>query len=104
MDAQSTRFPSVSRLVVADEVPVVGDVEDWEDRIWVTRRGADGDRDGGPTDIVTPDGRYIGTLAADGLQTPAAFGPDGLLAYIERDELDVPTVRVIRLVSLEPEG
>ncbi|WP_420438456.1 6-bladed beta-propeller [Candidatus Palauibacter sp.] len=95
----------VEELDFADEVPVIGDVEvDWEDRIWVTRRAADGDRDGGPTDIVTPDGRYIGTLAADGLQTPGAFGPDGLLAYIERDELDVPTVRVIRLVSLEPEG
>ncbi len=95
----------VEELDFADEVPVIGDVEvDWEDRIWVTRRAADGDRDGGPTDIVTPDGRYIGTLAADGLRTPGAFGPDGLLAYIERDELDVPTVRVIRLVSLEPEG
>ena len=94
----------VEELAFADEVPVIGDVEvDWEDRVWVTRRRADGARDG-PIDIVTPDGRYIGTLAADGLRTPRAFGPDGLLAYVERDELDVPTVRVIRLVSLEPEG
>ena len=91
-------------LVFADEVPVVADLKaDWADRIWVTRSGADGDDDG-PIDIVTPDGRYVGTLAADGLRTPDAFGPDGLLAYIETDELDVPTVRVVRLVSLEPEG
>lgn len=90
-------------LVFADEVPVVADLKvDWEDRIWVTRSGAEGDDDG-PIDIVTPDGRYIGTLAADGLRTPDAFGPDGLLAYIELDELEVPTVRVIRLVSLDPE-
>lgn len=91
-------------LVFADEVPVVADLKvDWEDRIWVTRSGADGDDDG-PTDIVTPDGRYIGTLAADGLRTPDAFGPEGLLAYIELDEFDVPTVRVVRLASLNPEG
>ena len=92
-------------LIFADEVPVIGDLKvDWEDRIWVARTGADGGRDNGPTDIVTPDGRYIGTLAADGLRTPSTFGPGGLMAYIERDELDVPTVRVIRLVALEPEG
>ena len=95
----------VEELAFADEVPVIGDLDvDWEDRIWVTRRAADGGREGGPTDIVTPDGRYVGTLPADGLRTPHAFGPDGLIAYIETDELDVPTVRVIRLVSLEPQG
>ena len=94
----------VEELVFADEVPVIGDIEvDWEDRIWVTRRAADGNREG-PVDIVTPDGRYIGTLAADGLRPPDASGPDGLLAYIERDEFDLPTVRVIRLVSLDPQG
>lgn len=91
-------------LVFADEVPVIGDLKvDWDDRVWVTRSGADGDDDG-PIDIVTPDGRYVGTLAADGLRTADAFGPDGLLAYIELDELEVPTVRVARLVSLEPAG
>lgn len=91
-------------LVFADEVPVVADLSvDWDDRIWVTRSGTDGG-DNGPTDIVTPDGRYVGTLAADELRTPDAFGPDGLLAYIDLDELEVPTVRVIRLVSLQPEG
>ena len=75
---------------------------DWEDRIWVERRGPTGDDDG-PTDIVTPDGGYIGTLPPDGLRTPDAFGPDGFMAYIELDDLDVPTVRVVRLIALEPE-
>ena len=88
----------------ADEVPVLYSLKvDWEDRIWVERRGPTG-QDDGPTDIVTPDGNYIGTLPPDGLRTPDAFGPDGLLAYVERDEMDVPTVRVVRLVALEPEG
>ena len=90
-------------LVFADELPVIASLRvDWDDRIWVTRTGADGSS-GGPTDIVTADGRYVGTLPADGLRTPHGFGPDGLMAYIERDEMDVPRVRVIRLVSLERE-
>ncbi len=88
----------------ADELPVLFALAvDWEDRIWLERRGPTGANDG-PIDIVTPGGDYIGTLPPDGLRTPDAFGPDGLLAYIERDEMDVPTVRVIRLVALEPEG
>ena len=94
----------VEERTFADEVPVLYDLKvDWEDRIWVERRGPTG-QDDGPTDIVTPDGDYIGTLPPDGLRTPSAFGPDGLLAYIEHDDMDVPTVRVIRLVALEPEG
>ena len=88
----------------ADEVPVLWGLKvDWEDRIWVARRGPTGQEDG-PTDIVTPDGNYIGTLPPEGLRTPDAFGPGGLLAYIERDEMDVQTVRVVRLIALEPQG
>ncbi len=88
----------------ADELPVLYGLKvDWEDRIWLARRGPTG-QDDGPTDIVTPGGDYIGTLPPDGLRTPDAFGPSGLLAYIESDEMDVPSVRVVRLVALEPEG
>ena len=93
----------VEGLTFADEVPVLFGLDvDWEDRIWLERRGPTGSNDG-PTDIVTPDGDYIGTLPPDGLRTPDAFGPDGLMAYIELDEMEVPTVRVVRLVALEPE-
>ena len=94
----------VEERTFADEVPVLYSVKvDWEDRIWVERRGPTGDDDG-PTDIVTPAGDYIGTLPPDGLRTPDAFGPGGLMAYIEHDDLDVPTVRVVRLIALEPQG
>ena len=94
----------VDGLTFADEVPVLYRLKvDWEDRIWIQRRGPTGDDDG-PIDIVTPDGDYIGTLPPDGLRTPDAFGPGGLLAYIERGEMDVPTVRVVRLIALEPGG
>ena len=53
---------------------------------------------------MTPAGDYIGTLPPDGLRTPDAFGPGGLMAYIERDDLGVATVRVVRLIALEPQG
>ena len=91
--AESLRF--------ADEVPVLTGIKvDWEDRIWVERTGSTGGGDDGPIDIVTPAGDYMGTLPPDGLRTPDAFGPGGLMAYIERGDLDVPTVRVVRLIAL----
>ena len=108
--ARTTNLPiqidqaGVEERTFADEVPVLWGLKvDWEDRIWVARRGPTG-QDDGPTDIVTPDRDYIGTLPPEGLRTPDAFGPGGLLAYVERDELDVPTVRVVRLIALEPQG
>ena len=48
----------------ADDVPVLYGLKvDWENRIWLARRGPTG-QDDGPTDIVTPGGDYIGTAAA----------------------------------------
>lgn len=79
------------------EVPVVRDLRTgWEGTIWVRRRGEKPASDG-PVDLLTPDGRYIGSYAADATAMPRAFGPDGLVAFVERDELDVPTVVVKRL-------
>ncbi len=49
----------------------------------------------GPIDVIAAEGRYIGTLA--NAPMPAAFGPDGLVAYVEVDALDVATVVVRRL-------
>ena len=94
---------SVDKLTFAQEVPVIANIAvDWEDRIWVERTGEDGTGPG-PTDIVTPDGGYVGTLPADGVRIPSAFGPDGLMAYIETDEVGIQVVRVIRLNSLQPQ-
>ena len=92
----------VETMVFTEEIPVIADLAvDQQDRLWIARMGPVGDRAAGPTDIVEADGRYIGTLPADGLRIPAAFGPNGLMAYIDSDEMDVQTVRVIRLVALD---
>lgn len=92
------REDRIESMTFPDEIPVISRLAvDWSDRIWVQRSALPGEP--GPTDILTPDGRYFGTIAPDALRIPAAFGPDGLLAYIEADELGVQRVRVIRLVG-----
>ena len=94
----------VESMVFADVIPVIDDMAvDPEDRIWIERTGP-GAADGGPIDLLTADGEYVGTLPLDGPRIPDAFGPGGLMAYIEADELDVPIVRVVRLVALGPAG
>lgn len=67
----------------------------WEGRIWVQRRGEYPETDG-PIDVLTPEGGYVGTFPA-GTALPRAFGPGGLAAFIELDEMDVATVVVRRL-------
>lgn len=79
------------------EIPVLrGLATTWEGRIWVQRRGEEPESDG-PIDVLTAEGAYVGTYAAGATEIPDAFGPDGLAAFIERDELDVPRVVVRRL-------
>ncbi|MXW17062.1 MAG: 6-bladed beta-propeller [Gemmatimonadetes bacterium] len=91
---------SIEDMTFADEIPVIDAITvDWDDRVWIERTGENGQGQG-PIDIMTVDGRYLGTLPADGLRTPLAFGPGGLAAFVDLDEYEVQTVRVVRL-SLE---
>lgn len=99
-------------------IPLIESLEaTWRGSIWVGRPPADGfpdyDFDGGlqggfnptpsaprprrpgPIDVITVAGEYLGTLPDS--KMPNAFGPDGLVAYVEADELGVPTVVVKRL-------
>lgn len=79
------------------ELPVLRDLAtSWTGKIWAQRRGEE-PTEAGPIDILTSDGRYMGTFQSDQTAMPDAFGPDGLAAFIELDELDVPTVVVRRL-------
>jgi hypothetical protein len=87
----------IENLEFAEEIPVVqGMTTDPEGRIWVERCGARvGEK--GPIDLLTSDGRYLGSLDQDSIRIPDAFGPGGLVAFIEKDELDVARVEVKRL-------
>lgn len=68
----------------------------WDGRIWVQRRDEFPDADGA-IDVLTSRGEYTGTFAAGSIAFPDAFGPEGLVAFIERDEMDVASVVVQRL-------
>lgn len=100
-----TRGPNLERarrrieeLEFYEEVSVVRALKaGWDGEIWVQRRGEDPSDNNGPIDVLTINGGYVGTYPAGALQMPAAFGPDGLVAFIETDELDVETVVVRRL-------
>lgn len=93
-----TRLAFLQALPSADEVPVVVGLRTTpEGRIWVQRRGEDMIGDG-PIDVLTMDGRYLGSYPAD-TAMPTAFGPGGLLAFVERDEFGSNFVVVKRVVS-----
>ena len=78
-------------------IPVVqGMAAAWDGTLWVERSEVDPTEDG-PIDLVSADAEYLGTVEAGGPGMPSAFGPDGLVAYIEEDEMEVPVVVVRRL-------
>jgi len=81
------------------EIPVIrGLAVTLDGDIWVMRRGEAPVSDG-PIDLLTADGRYLGSYRPGATEIPDAFGPDGLVAFIETDELDVETVVVKRLAA-----
>lgn len=82
------------------EIPVIRSVAaSPSGTLWI-ERAVGASPDAGPIDLVRVDGTYLGTIPAGGVAVPRAFGPGGLVAYIERDEFDVPTV-VVRRLSAE---
>ena len=91
------RLRRIENLQYGSEVPVIRDLgTTWDGHIWVVRRGEE-PTSNGPIDVISPDGRYIGSYPAGFTRMPAAFGPDGLVAFIERDEMGVEHVVVKRL-------
>ena len=93
------RRRGIERLEFHTELSVVrGLGTTWDGHIWVLRRG-EGPTDDGPIDLLAPDGRYLGSFPAGTTELPTAFGPDGLVAIVERNELGVQTVTVKRVVA-----
>ena len=80
------------------EVAVIREIRStWQGGLWVRRIGEEPWDDEGPIDVFGPDRQYFGTFAAGTTAMPEAFGPEGLVAFWEVDELDVPTLVVKRL-------
>ena len=90
----------IEEMEFFSEIPVVLSLRtSWEGTIWVLHRGDEG-TEGNPIDLISSDGRYLGTFAPGSTAIPSAFGPNGLAAFVETTDLDVPYVVVKRL----PEG
>lgn len=105
--AQTMAGPQVRSMLEAQledlqfwpEIPVIQRLAaDREGRLWVRRFGDIGEP--GPLEILSTDGTLLATVPPGGMEIPAAFGPDGLAAWIERDDLDVQFVRVARVTDL----
>ena len=93
------RRRSIEELEFHTELSVIrGLGTTWDGYIWVLRR-SEGPRDDGPIDVLAPDGRYLGSYPAGTTALPAAFGPGGLVAFVEVSELGVQTVVVKRVVG-----
>jgi hypothetical protein len=87
----------VESMEFGEEIPVLtGMAVDWDGRIWVERTG-EGIGDDGPIDLLSAGGEYLGSLPPHEFTLPDAFGPNGLAAWVEADEFDVPVVVVKRL-------
>ena len=94
----AARRAAVENMQFFPEVPVIAALRaTWDGTLWVQRSAEPGSSESGAIDVISPDGRYIGTFPRGSLAMPDAFGPDGLTAFIETDELDVPVITVRRL-------
>ena len=92
------RKAAVENMQFFPEVPVIAALHaTWDGTLWVQRSTAPDVTESGAIHVISADGRYIGTFPRGSLVMPDAFGPDGLAAFIETDELDVPVIVVRRL-------
>ena len=93
-----SQLTAVENMRFFSEVPVVAAVRaTWDGTLWIQRSSEPGAEAPGPIDVLALDGRYVGTIATEVLPMPDAFGPGGLVAFVELDELDVPVISVSRL-------
>lgn len=84
----------LAELEFADVMPQIHGVRtDLEGRFWIRRDAGPGVREA-KIDLLAANGGYIGTL--NGVNMPSAFGPNGLVAYVEPDEMGIQRVIVRR--------
>jgi hypothetical protein len=85
----------VEKRGVAELVPAIRGLRvDPDGRIWVSRGGPRPEPT--PTDILSADGTYLGTLPAE-MPFPIGFLPDGRILAVETDALEVERLVVYRI-------
>ena len=97
-DMQAALREQIRNRGFMDEIPVLSALRTtWDGALWIQRRGEEPWDEDGPIDVMRADGGYVGSFAAGATDMPGAFGPDGLVAFVERDELDIPSIVVRRI-------
>lgn len=100
-DMQAAIREQIRNRGFMDEIPVLSALRTTCDgALWIQRRGEEPWDEDGPIDVMRADGAYVGSYAAGATDMPEAFGPDGLVAFVERDELDIPSI-VVRRIPVE---
>ena len=96
--ARSAYVAAVENMQFFPGVPVIATVRaTWGGTLWIQRSTEPGSEEPGPIDVLSRDGSYVGTLTPGQPNMPDAFGPDGLVAFTETDEFDVPVITVGRI-------
>lgn len=91
----------VEKRGFAEALPAIRDLRvDPLGRIWVSRGGPRPEPT--PTDILAPDGAYVGTLP-NSIPYPIGFLPDGRALVAETDDVDVTRLVVYRVEEV-PSG
>ena len=109
---EETLRDALEKMTFFAEIPLVDDLRTtWDGALWVRRTpegGYPSEEDGGqgggggllgglgasdesgpegPIDVIASDGRYVGTLSGEKIVMPMAFGPGGLVVYLETKDL-----------------
>ena len=97
-ELRATMLELFENMPFYTEIPVIAEVRTTPDGlVWVQRQSPVIEDEDGVIDVFDPEGSYVGTFPRGGLRMPAAFGPGGLVAYWEIDDLDIPSIVVYRL-------
>jgi hypothetical protein len=95
---EQMRRQQIEQMQFYPELPVLLDLATgWSGKIWAVRRAENDANAPGMIDLIAPTGEYLGSMSGSSVGLPRAFGPNGLAAYLERDELEVPQVVIRRL-------
>ncbi len=97
-EAQAAMLEAFGNMTFYPEVPVIAEIRATPDGfVWVQRQDPVNEDNDGVIDVFDPEGSYVGTFPKEGLRMPRAFGPGGLVAYWETDDMDIPSIVVYRL-------
>jgi len=95
---RAAMLETLEKMTFYPEIPVIAEIRATPDGfVWVQRQDPMIDAYDGLIDVFDPEGSYVGTFPKGGLRMPVAFGPGGLVAYWETDDMDIPSIVVYRL-------